>query len=232
MTTCAAQFNAWFNNHRCSLCSVVGELRTCFRFRSKHEAIEVLIEGDATWVKRWRDDLGLSDVGWLERLSIDDGSESDDAPSVSRGPKESVGLPGPTPDPSKLVEVRRTIGELDLEAGMMKLGVAREHSPDSATLREILDEYDEAPKPPSGTPSTEPVAEGWLREVFRIAVRRFGVMGLPTEVIVESIDGRHDLDDDLIEGWIETQYQLGKLVKIHGGKKEGFGPSPSWLDAP
>ena len=115
---------------------------------------------------------------------------------------------------------------------MAKLGIFKEESPTTSALREILDEYDEAPKPPQGSPSTEPVAEGWLREALRLAVRRFGVMGLPTDVIVETIQGRHDLDDELVEGWLETQYQLGKLVKIYGGTKEGYGPSPAWLDAP
>ena len=103
---------------------------------------------------------------------------------------------------------------------------------DTCNKDEILDEYDEAPKPPQGSPSTEPVAEGWLREALRLAVRRFGVMGLPTDLIVETIAGRHDLDDELVEGGLETQYQLGKLVKIYGGTKEGYGPSPAWLDAP
>jgi len=55
---------------------------------------------------------------------------------------------------------------------------------------------------------------------------------LPIDVIVDSIAGRHDLDDELVEGWLEIQYQLGKLVKIYGGEREGFGPSPAWLDAP
>ncbi len=67
---------------------------------------------------------------------------------------------------------------------------------------------------------------------MRIAVRQFGVMGLPIDVIVQAINGRHDLDDELVMGWLETQYQLGKLVKIYGGTKEGYGPSPIWLDAP
>ena len=60
---------------------------------------------------------------------------------------------------------------------------------------------------------------------MRIAVRRFGVMALPVDVIVQTIHGRHDLDDELVEGWLETQYQLGKLVKIYGGTREGFGLS-------
>ena len=208
---------------------MVDGIRTCFRFRSQDEAIEVLVEGEAVWVNDWRIKLALHDIGWLERL----GTGSDDNSMLSSSPRSgSKTLPGPPPDPSKVLTVRRTIGELDIDKEMAKLGIFKEESPTTAALRGILDEYDEAPKPPQGSPSTEPVAEGWLREVLRLAVRRFAVMGLPINVIVESIAGRHDLDDELVEGWLETQYQLGKLVKIYGGMKEGYGPSPAWLDAP
>ena len=208
---------------------MVDGIRTCFRFRSLEEEIEILIEGDGDWVNDWRVKLGLLDIGWLERLSI--GSDGDSI--LSSSPRSgSKTLPGPPPDPSKVLTVRRTIGELDLDKEMAKLGIFKEESPTTAALRDILDEYDEAPKPPQGSPSTEPIAEGWLREVLRLAVRRFGVMGLPIDVIVDSIAGRHDLDDELVEGWLEIQYQLGKLVKIYGSEREGFGPSPAWLDAP
>ena len=50
---------------------MVEGIRTCFRFRSVDEAIEVLIEGEADWVTGWREKLGLLDIGWLERLSTD-----------------------------------------------------------------------------------------------------------------------------------------------------------------
>ncbi|MBS71648.1 MAG: hypothetical protein CMO20_01660 [Thermoplasmata archaeon] len=204
-------------------------IRTCFRFRSVDDSIVVLVEGESDWVNDWREKLGLSGIGWLERLSVGVDGEPILSSSPSSGDKK---LPGPPPDPTKLVPVRRTIGDLDIDQEMAKIGIFKEESPTVEALRMILDEYDEAPKPPQGSPSTEPVAEGWLREALRLAVRRFGVMGLPTEVIVETIHGRHDLDDELVEGWLETQYQLGKLVKIYGGMKEGFGPSPNWLDAP
>lgn len=195
------------------------------------EGVEILIEGEIEWVSNWRTQLDLTDVGMLERLNI--GSDSDPIISSSSSSRtRRRALPGPTPDPSKVLTVRRTIGELDIDAEMVKLGIHKEHSPSALDLREILDKLDETPKPPQGSPSTEPVAEGWLRETMRIAVRQFGVMGLPIDVIVQAINGRHDLDDELVMGWLETQYQLGKLVKIYGGTKEGYGPSPIWLDAP
>lgn len=209
---------------------MVDEIRSCYRFRSPDDGIVILIEGEMDWVESWREKVGLDDIGLLERLSI--GSDGDPIMTSSSSTRSvSKPLPGPTPNPESLLTVRRIIGELNIEEEMARLGIYKEESPSVGDLREILDEYDEAPKPPQGSPSTEPIAEGWLREALRIAVRRFGVMGLPVDVIVKTIHGRHDLDDELVEGWLETQYQLGKLVKIYGGTREGFGPSPTWLDA-
>tara|TARA_B110000014_G_scaffold31593_1_gene19890 strand:- start:5232 stop:5864 length:633 start_codon:yes stop_codon:yes gene_type:complete len=209
---------------------VVDEIRSCYRFRSPDDGIIILIEGGMDWVESWREKIGLSGIGLLERLSI--GSDGDPIiTSSSSSGRASKPLPGPTPNPESVLTVRRTIGGLNIDEEMTKLGIYKEESPSVGDLRAILDEYDEAPKPPQGSPSTEPVAEGWLREALRIAVRRFGVMALPVDVIVQTIHGRHDLDDELVEGWLETQYQLGKLVKIYGGTREGFGPAPIWLDA-
>lgn len=209
---------------------MVDEIRSCYRFRSPDDGIIILIEGEMDWVESWREKIGLSGIGLLERLSI--GSDGDPIiTSSSSSGRASKPLPGPTPNPESVLTVRRTIGGLNIDEEMTKLGIYKEESPSVGDLRAILDEYDEAPKPPQGSPSTEPVAEGWLREALRIAVRRFGVMALPVDVIVQTIHGRHDLDDELVEGWLETQYQLGKLVKIYGGTREGFGPAPIWLDA-
>ena len=209
---------------------MVDEIRSCYRFRSPDDGIIILIEGGMDWVESWREKIGLSGIGLLERLSI--GSDGDPIiTSSSSSGRASKPLPGPTPNPESVLTVRRTIGGLNIDEEMTKLGIYKEESPSVGDLRAILDEYDEAPKPPQGSPSTEPVAEGWLREALRIAVRRFGVMALPVDVIVQTIHGRHDLDDELVEGWLETQYQLGKLVKIYGGTREGFGPAPTWLDA-
>jgi hypothetical protein len=206
-------------------------MRTCFRFQPADDDIEVLIEGDADWVSQWRAQLGLSDIGWLQRLGAD-GSEDDESEVESAGGVvASKPLPGPTPDPSKVVTVRRTIGDMDLDGELLKLGIFKAESPTVESLIEILDEYDEPPLPPSSGITTEPVLEGWLREVLRLAVRRFGVMGLPVDVIIESLEGRHDLDEDLVETWIERQYELGKLVKVYGGARLGYGPVPIWLDA-
>ena len=209
---------------------MVDEIRSCYRFRSPDDGIIILIEGGMDWVESWREKIGLSGIGLLERLSI--GSDGDPIiTSSSSSGRASKPLPGPTPNPESVLTVRRIIGDLNIDEEMTKLGIYKEESPSVDDLRAILDEYDEAPKPPQGSPSTEPVAEGWLREALRIAVRRFGVMALPVDVIVKTIHGRHDLDDELVEGWLETQYQLGKLVKIYGGTREGFGPAPTWLDA-
>ena len=206
-------------------------MRTCYHFLPTADDVEVLIEGESDWVAQWRTKLGLSDIGWLQRLGADEGGDDEVVDNSSSSVVASKPLPGPTPDPNKVVTVRRTIGDMNLDEEMQKLGILKTESPTVEMLIEILDEYDEPPLPPSSGITTEPILEGWLREVLRLAVRRFGAMGLPVDVIIQALEGRHDLDEDLVEKWIERQYELGKLVKVYGGSRLGYGPAPMWLDA-
>ncbi len=216
------------------MASISGPVR--YRFRDMDDDVEVLLEGDTEWVEHWRQELGLEDVGWLQPLQAD-GSERTDAgtSATSQEPQKESKKPelvGPPPDPSLLPERRRTIGGVNLDEEIRKLGFHEPSSPTGDELAEILDDYDEAPKPPEGFTSSEPLAEGWLRELFRIAVRRFGVMGLPVEVVFEAIGDRIEMDEGVLESWLEAQHRLGRLVKIHGGERLGYGPEPTWMDAP
>ena len=40
-----------------------------FRFRAPDDDVDVLIQGDAPWVNALRDDLGLTDVGWIQPMA-------------------------------------------------------------------------------------------------------------------------------------------------------------------
>ena len=104
-------------------------MRTCFRFRPTEDDVEVLIEGEDDWVSQWRAELGLSDIGWLERLGTG-GSVDDESEEVSTGSVVATKpLPGPTPDPSKVVTVRRPIGDMNLGEEMVRLGFFKSESP-------------------------------------------------------------------------------------------------------
>lgn len=214
-----------------------------FRFRVPEEDVDVLIQGDAEWVSSLREDLGLTEVGWVQPLattgrvvqeqdatSDDDSEESEDESTILLQSDEVVELPGPPPDPSRIPVVRRIIGEMDLDAEMEKLGIEHPRSPTAEELSDLMDEMGE-PEPITSQVSTDPIAEAWLQRLMRIAVRKFGVTALPISVIDSAVCEQLDRSGDELELWLEGMWRLGKLVKVHGGGRFGYGPSPRWLEA-
>ena len=215
-----------------------------FRFRVPEEDVDVLIQGDAEWVSSLREDLGLTEVGWVQPLATtgravqeqdttsddDDSEESGDESTILLQSDEVVELPGPPPDPSRIPVVRRIIGEMDLDAEMEKLGIEHPRSPTAEELSDLMDEMGE-PEPITSQVSTDPIAEAWLQRLMRIAVRKFGVTALPISVIDSAVCEQLDRSGDELELWLEGMWRLGKLVKVHGGGRFGYGPSPRWLEA-
>jgi len=213
-----------------------------FRFRAPDDDVDVLIQGDAVWVNTLREDLGLMDVGWVQPMAITGQSsqeqiEGDDEPEESEEESPvllesdvAVVLPGPPPDPSRIPTVRRVIGEMDLDAEMEKLGIEHPRSPTSEELSDLISEMDE-PEPITSQVSTDPIAEAWLQRLMRIAVRKFGVTALPISVIDSAACEQLDRSGTELEIWLEGMWRLGKLVKVHGGGRIGYGPNPRWLEA-
>ena len=216
-----------------------------FRFRVPEEDVDVLIQGDAEWVSSLREDLGLTEVGWVQPLATtgravqeqdtpsdddDDSEESGDESTILLQSDAVVELPGPPPDPSRIPVVRRIIGEMDLDAEMEKLGIEHPRSPTAEELSDLMDEMGE-PEPITSQVSTDPIAEAWLQRLMRIAVRKFGVTALPISVIDSAVCEQLDRSGDELELWLEGMWRLGKLVKVHGGGRFGYGPSPRWLEA-
>ena len=213
-----------------------------FRFRALDDDVDVLIQGDAVWVNTLREDLGLMDVGWVQPMAttgravqeqIDGDDEPDESEEESPILLESdvaVVLPGPPPDPSRIPTVRRVIGEMDLDAEMEKLGIEHPRSPTAEELSDLISEMDE-PEPITSQVSTDPIAEAWLQRLMRIAVRKFGVTALPISVIDSAACEQLDRSGTELEVWLEGMWRLGKLVKVHGGGRIGYGPNPLWLEA-
>ena len=214
-----------------------------FRFRVPEEDVDVLIQGDAEWVNSLREDMGLLDVGWVQPMATtgrtfqgdvesedDELDESDSAGQILLESDTDFVLPGPPPDPSRIPIVRRIIGEMDLDAEMEKLGIKHPQSPTAEELSEILCEMDE-PEPIMSQVSTDPLAEAWLQRLMRIAVRKFGVTALPISIIDSAACEQLDRSGTELELWLEGMWRLGKLVKVHGGGRFGYGPSPRWLEA-
>ncbi len=214
-----------------------------FRFRVPEEDVDVLIQGDCEWVSSLREDLGLTEVGWVQPLattgravqeqdvtSDDDSEDSEDESTILLESDAVVELPGPPPDPSRIPTVRRIIGDMDLNAEMEKLGIEHPRSPTADELSDLISEMGE-PEPITSQVSTDPIAEAWLQRLMRIAVRKFGVTALPISVIDSAACEQLDRSGDELELWLEGMWRLGKLVKVHGGGRFGYGPSPRWLEA-
>lgn len=217
-----------------------------FRFRQPESDVDVMIQGDAEWVQALREDIGLADVGWVQPIAAtghsiqashsnnpttDDDSEIiDDESPVILESDATPKLPGPPPDPSRIPVVRRVIGDMDLDAEMEKLGIEHPRSPTAEELSDLISEMDE-PEPIMSQVSTDPIAEAWLQRLMRIAVRKFGVTAIPIEIIDSAACEQLERSGMELELWLEGMWRLGKLVKVHGGGRFGYGPSPRWLEA-
>ena len=206
-----------------------------YRFRSDSEDVSVVIEGDAEWVSQQLVLIGLNDVGWTMPMATTSSSVQRGRESTSSEDEEDVQIStpkdmGPPPDPSRIPTVRRQVGSLDLQAELDALGIEQPSRPDPLEIAEALEDLEEQPQPVQDPLSSDPMAEAWLREIMRVTVRDFGVTGLSVEAIEKAAQGRLGGRKDLeLEVWLDVLFRHGKLVKIHGGHKVGYGPSPSWL---
>jgi len=201
-----------------------------YRFRSDDDEVDVLLEGEADWVRSIVSELGLSTVGWAMPMAIDSTSLSnsgfaDDSTSESGKPKDM----GPEPDPSRIPIIRRPIGELNLAEKLVEVGLEQPQRPTADQLRDQLEEL-EAPHPAQGPMVVDPMAESWLKELLRIVVRNHGVTAITTETIaLAASDFLGDREGLELELFLEGMFRAGKIVKVHGGSNTGWGPSPAWL---
>jgi hypothetical protein len=201
-----------------------------YRFRSDDDEVDVLLEGEADWVRSIVSELGLSTVGWAMPMAIDSTSLSnsgfaDESISESGKPKDM----GPEPDPSRIPIIRRPIGELNLAEKLVEVGLEQPQRPTADQLRDQLEEL-EAPHPAQGPMVVDPMAESWLKELLRIVVRNHGVTAITTETIaLAASDFLGDREGLELELFLEGMFRAGKIVKVHGGSNTGWGPSPAWL---
>ena len=209
-----------------------GDVR--FIFRSDETDVNVTIEGKKAWVEGIVEELGLSDVGFLMPIGkkpaalnqLDSAEEGADEEDALLPPTDM----GPEPDPSRIPVVRRPIGALNVELEIEKIGLEPPSKNDVFELMDAFSELDE-PRPIQGQMSIDPMAEAWLQRLMRVAVRKFGVTALPISVIDSAACEQLDRSGTELELWLEGMWRLGKLVKVDGGGRFGYGPSPRWLEA-
>tara|TARA_B100000212_G_scaffold63077_1_gene43149 strand:+ start:6101 stop:6745 length:645 start_codon:yes stop_codon:yes gene_type:complete len=203
-----------------------------YRFRSDDDDVDVLLEGEADWVRSIVSELGLTKVGWAMPMAVDSTSLSNsgfasDGLTLDDKPRDM----GPEPDPSRIPVIRRPIGELNLAAKLVEVGLEPPVRPSPDELREQLQEIEE-PHPSQGPMVKDPMAEAWLKELLRIAVRKHGITAITTETIaLAASDFLGDREGLELELFLESMFRAGKLVKVHGGDSIGWGPSPAWLSS-
>mgnify|MGYP001477697339 CR=1 FL=1 len=203
-----------------------------YRFRSDDDDVDVLLEGEADWVRSIVSELGLTKVGWAMPMAVDSTSLSNsgfasDGLTLDDKPRDM----GPEPDPSRIPVIRRPIGELNLAAKLVEVGLEPPVRPSPDELREQLQEIEE-PHPSQGPMVKDPMAEAWLKELLRIAVRKHGITAITTETIaLAASDFLGDREGLELELFLESMFRAGKLVKVHGGDGIGWGPSPAWLSS-
>ena len=201
-------------------------------YQESEDDIEIVIEGDAIWVKELITDMSLEEKGWIQPLKEGINLFVDDNESTALIlDHESVRSMGPAPNPSRIPVVLRPIGSLDIDSKLENYGAAAQEIP---TMEEMAEQFDqlEQPEPKSGAFVQDPIAEAWLAELFKIALNRFGVTSLPLDIIEavasEKLAEREGME---LELWLEKLYRMGKLMKISAGNKISFGPVPAWMNS-
>ena len=212
-----------------------------FRFHSQEHDVDVLLEGDAAWVTKVREELGLSgEVGVLQplaaRLAESDEPEPESAMAEVAEiyeeipPPEDAVLPGPPPDPSRIPSVVRIIGSLDVDSEISELGGGERSDPDIATIIEILDELEDEVEPLSDNMSGEPLTEAWIQLLLTLVVREHGHTSLPLSSIEQAVGDRTNRQVVDLEIFLDRLWMMGRLERIHGGAEVQYAPNPSWLE--
>jgi len=212
-----------------------------FRFRSQEHDVDVLLEGDAAWVTKVREELELSgEVGVLQPLAARLAEPGESEPESAMGgeaeiyeemplPEDAV-LPGPPPDPSRIPSVVRIIGSLDVDSEVAKLGGGVRSNPDIMTIIEILDELEDEVEPLSDNMSGEPLTEAWIQLLLTLVVREHGHTSLSLSSIEQAVGDRTNRQGVDLEIFLDRLWMMGRLERIHGGAEVQYAPNPSWLE--
>ena len=207
--------------------------RVRFRFRSKSEDIDIMLEGTAKLVNSVRSSIAINGAMGFTReiFSVNDtGGKGNHQSEDSRISNLEESLPGPPPDPSRIPSVVRTVGELDLEQEISALGITMQTDPDISALEEFLSEV-EPPEPLANVLSVDPMAEAWLQLVLTMVVREHGHTSLSISDIYRLLGDRVNKGEVELKVFLDGLWKLGKLERIHGGAEDHYSPNPSWLES-
>ena len=207
--------------------------RVRFRFRSKSEDIDIMLEGTGKLVNSVRSSIAINGaMGFTREIfsANDTGGKGNHQSEDSRISNLEESLPGPPPDPSRIPSVVRTVGELDLEQEISALGITMQTDPDISALEEFLSEV-EPPEPLANVLSVDPMAEAWLQLVLTMVVREHGHTSLSISDIYRLLGDRVNKGEVELKVFLDGLWKLGKLERIHGGAEDHYSPNPSWLES-
>ena len=207
--------------------------RVRFRFRSKSEDIDIMLEGTGKLVNSVRSSIAINGAMGFTReiFSVNDtGGKGNHQSEDSRISNLEESLPGPPPDPSRIPSVVRTVGDLDLEQEISALGISMQTDPDISALEEFLSEV-EPPEPLANVLSVDPMAEAWLQLVLTMVVREHGHTSLSISDIYRLLGDRVNKGEVELKVFLDGLWKLGKLERIHGGAEDHYSPNPSWLES-
>lgn len=210
-----------------------GPDRIRFRFRSKSDDIDIMLEGTEKLVNSARSSIGMNGaMGFVREIYTANGTGRKGNSQSEDGRIQNIedSLPGPPPDPSRIPSVVRTVGELDLEGEISALGASKQTDPDISALEEFLSEV-EPPEPLANVLSVDPMAEAWLQLVLTMVVREHGHTSLSISDINRLLGDRVNKGEVELKVFLDGLWKLGKLERIHGGAEDHYSPNPSWLES-
>ncbi len=208
-----------------------------FRFRDLEADIEVLIEGDASWVEKMREELEISGDGPGYTVPIHGSFRNSDQQQISpsnRSRADSRGgphqRPGPAPDPSRIPSSIRDIGNLDIESEFEKLGVKLGPLPSADALKLSLEEL--GPFEPLEEASTElALEERILQALMGLIVRNHGWPSTSQALLFEILGDRFSMDYEAFGKWLRRLWKQGRVERVFGSNGEdAYAPFPFWLE--
>ncbi|DAC24463.1 MAG TPA: hypothetical protein HA330_06535 [Candidatus Thalassarchaeaceae archaeon] len=209
-----------------------------FRYRNQEEDIDILIQGDADWVEKIRDELGISGngPGFLSPVFGSVGprpsSRSSKGPSKrSNEEQESISIrPGPEPDPSKIPASIREIGALDIHRDFEEMSITSTSDLDFDEIQGQIDAM--GPFEPLEDAGTERALEEKVLQSFMgFLVQVHGMTAIPEKMLHAHLGNRFDMGVEEFGKWLRRLWRVGRLERMFGSDgSDSYVPFPYWLE--
>tara|TARA_B100002052_G_scaffold200321_1_gene182804 strand:+ start:77 stop:733 length:657 start_codon:yes stop_codon:yes gene_type:complete len=215
--------------------AITGPVR--FRYRDQSEDIDVLIQGDAEWVEKIRDELGISGhgPGFISPVFVSSGPRPSARSSSSSTKKseyeESVTIrPGPEPDPSKIPSSIREIGALDIHQEFEELNLTHISEFNRDSIQEEFDAL--GPFEPLEDAGTErAIEERALQALMGHLVQIHGMTTITETLLHDLLGERFSMDKGEFGKWLRRLWRMGRIERMFSTDgSDSYVPFPYWLE--